>query len=202
MKLDVTINESCNESWLTCISPDTWILTIGTLIGSALGAFIAGMIASKITKKELRIDWDKGSLELLENFYLIFTNLGDYLKSINKELEETLEDFEREDYEFFKLKERYTRLVKYINGYISLWHEYRIQFRIPSNLYLRLDTLMFVLTGLKETDIRYDDNGKIDESCKEKIQWLHNIFKKYYEELLLKDKEALNEINEIKGKIK
>lgn len=48
----------CQGFW-NCISPDAWVQSIGTLIGSFLGALIAGGIAIYILNSQLRHDTKK-----------------------------------------------------------------------------------------------------------------------------------------------
>lgn|GEM_PF-4480875 len=56
---EITIKEACSGNWLQCMSPDTWILSIGTIIGAFLGAFFAGRYALASVKKQLDYQRDK-----------------------------------------------------------------------------------------------------------------------------------------------
>jgi hypothetical protein len=70
MKYEIEIKQACEGFW-SCISPDAWIQSIGGLIGTFLGAFIAAWISIRILKSQF-IRENKKELENEYNMLMKF----------------------------------------------------------------------------------------------------------------------------------
>lgn len=98
LKYEIEIKQACEGFW-SCISPDAWIQSIGGLFGAFLGAFLGGLGAYLIYKKEkerneqdinslfrrkylLKNEWILLVIEQIETFIVNYDNITYNLHNI------------------------------------------------------------------------------------------------------------------------
>ncbi|WP_153124645.1 hypothetical protein [Peribacillus tepidiphilus] len=69
------------------VTPDAWIQTFGTIIGSFFGAWLAGIIAIKVMKNQINHEKTTKELESLEEFLKFWNIFKGYLNVIMFSLE-------------------------------------------------------------------------------------------------------------------
>lgn len=178
--------------FLSTISPDAWIQSIGTLLGAFLGALIAGLI----TIKTMKFQFDRNKEELrvseLENFVMMFTE-------VNWTLGQTIANFSDLKEEIIKSNPDNNRIQILLKKHKDLSNGYAFldrinDVKIPVNLHLRINGIKFLNTTLESLDYSILENGKIKEGTLKDFIFLHNKLIDEYKELKTRDDKAITEI--------
>lgn len=83
------------------VTPDAWIQTVGTIIGSFLGAYLAGKYAINVMKEQFR----RQQRDKNEEFIKQITNFSISVRIILREFGEILDILDKENKEYVDIQE-------------------------------------------------------------------------------------------------
>lgn len=201
MNLDVTIEQACEGSWISCVSPDTWLLVIGTVIGSAIGTLIAGLIALKIARSQFKYQSDKEEVALLENSFKIYGPLRKHLDNITEVLEKVNKELDKETIDLEEIEKKYAYLIQEAESILSKWEKYKFSVSIPTHLYMSLTTLEEITAEFINLAVINNEGEITIDPFNEDSQELGKLMIYQYKILEEDDSKVLKKINEINKRL-